>query len=74
MCDPIENQPKMNVTCTEPLYVYGSSCTFSCFSGYPLEGIDSVTCEKPDVSNEVYWDWGEGNEPTKCTGRCDTAQ
>ncbi|XP_041379635.1 sushi, von Willebrand factor type A, EGF and pentraxin domain-containing protein 1-like [Gigantopelta aegis] len=45
-------------------YRYGSQCTVSCKAGLPLNGTNTIVCEKDNsLSPVTYWDLGGGIPP-----------
>ncbi|XP_072033451.1 uncharacterized protein [Amphiura filiformis] len=43
---------------------HGSQCHTSCTSGYILHGNSIATCERDDVTQQMYWD--QGADPPTC--------
>ncbi|XP_071484069.1 uncharacterized protein [Diadema antillarum] len=50
-CSPLPIRPGLETYCSASTY-RGSQCTFSCSTGFRLEGHNSTTCEKRNIRGE----------------------
>lgn len=46
---------------------YGTTCTIECSPGFSIQGSMSATCQRNDVTSEMFWEY-EDSVPT-CKGK-----
>ncbi|XP_072033875.1 sushi, von Willebrand factor type A, EGF and pentraxin domain-containing protein 1-like [Amphiura filiformis] len=63
-CDPLVIDTNQQVECSNGHnnFIYGSVCTFSCTSGWCLEGVSSLTCENTGSLSAPDYTWS-GEQP-----------
>ena len=64
-CSPLPIRPGLETYCSASTY-RDSQCTFSCSTGFRLEGHNSTTCEKRNTRGE----WT--HQPPECLGKSDS--